>query len=100
MNGFHPCHPQCGKCRPPKPPMRVCEACGWLNSADPKDTVCEKCQAPLPEVKKPTPIHCLQIDQKCMNPCGRGKVKPHYMFPGKTCIHHTPEEPLQEGSSE
>lgn len=100
MNGFHPCHPQCGKCRPPKPPMRVCESCGWLNSADPKDVSCEKCGAPLPEVKKPVPIFCLQIEQICMNPCGRGKVKPHYMFPGKKCIHHTPEPSSQEGSGE
>ncbi len=100
MNGFHPCHPQCGKCRPPKPPMRACESCGWLNSADPKDVSCEKCGAPLPEVKKPVPIFCLQIEQVCMNPCGRGTVKPHYMFPGKKCIHHTPEPSSQEGSGE
>lgn len=95
MSGFHICHPQCGRCKPPKPPMRVCEGCGWVNSAEAEVVSCIKCGTTLPEVKKPVPIHCLQIDKKCMNPCGRGSVPPVAMFPGKTCMHHTPE-PTQE----
>ena len=81
----------CGKCRPPKEPILICEYCETWNDPELGEFgTCKKCGKPLPPRQIPEPIFCLKIEKMCAKPCGNGKVKPRVV--AKFCRYHTPVE--------
>ncbi len=69
------CNPQCGQCRPSRPKLTTCIACGKLNSVsfeNLKGARCTECGELLDE---PEVFSCEFTQRLCQVPCARLRKK-------------------------
>lgn len=86
---MHVCNPYCGRCKPPKEPLRVCPTCGAYDDSEHSEHgTCKECGGILPPRVLPQPLLCKRINQMCARPCKQGEKPPR--TPVASCRYHTP----------